>query len=213
MCSSDAAQFTIGFTATTNGTLLHKATGLCVTIGAPPCQFPPAPPPVTPTGTHPCDIYASGNTPCVAAHSMMRAMYASYDGPLYQVVRKSDNLSIDIKTVSPGGPADAAAQDAFCADNSCFVEQFYDQSPYKNHIAKYRHDRAVNASALPITINGHKVYGAYCDPPCGYRILNTTGVARGADPESMYAIFGGRKFNSRCCFDYGNAESDGRDDG
>ena len=31
----------------------------------------------------PCDIYANGNTPCVAAHSLTRALYAAYGGPLY----------------------------------------------------------------------------------------------------------------------------------
>jgi non-reducing end alpha-L-arabinofuranosidase len=38
----------------------------------------------------PCDTYASGGTPCVAAHSTTRALYASYNGPLYQVKRASD---------------------------------------------------------------------------------------------------------------------------
>ena len=35
----------------------------------------------------PCDIYgaASPPTPCVAAHSTVRALYHSYDGPLYRV--------------------------------------------------------------------------------------------------------------------------------
>jgi len=31
----------------------------------------------------PCDIYASAGTPCVAAHSTTRALFASYNGPLY----------------------------------------------------------------------------------------------------------------------------------
>ena len=37
----------------------------------------------------PCDIYdaAPEGTPCVAAHSTVRALYAKYDGPLYQVQR------------------------------------------------------------------------------------------------------------------------------
>ena len=30
----------------------------------------------------PCDIYAKGGTPCVAAHSMTRALFAHYTGPL-----------------------------------------------------------------------------------------------------------------------------------
>lgn len=31
----------------------------------------------------PCDLYASGNTPCIAAHSTTRALYSAYDGELY----------------------------------------------------------------------------------------------------------------------------------
>jgi len=38
----------------------------------------------------PCDIYAAAGTPCVAAHSTTRALYASYDGPLYQIKRQPD---------------------------------------------------------------------------------------------------------------------------
>ena len=33
----------------------------------------------------PCDIYAAAGDPCVAAHSTTRALYSSYNGPLYQV--------------------------------------------------------------------------------------------------------------------------------
>ena len=39
----------------------------------------------------PCDIYGAAHTPCVAAHSTTRALYASYNGPLYQVKRLSDD--------------------------------------------------------------------------------------------------------------------------
>jgi len=35
----------------------------------------------------PCDIYASVGAPCVAAHSTVRALYAAYNGSLYQVKR------------------------------------------------------------------------------------------------------------------------------
>ena len=75
--------------------------------------------PVRPEG--PCDIYAAGGTPCVAAHSSTRALYSSYEGPLYQVMRQSDGKTIDIQVVKasagdPGGYADAAAQDEFCKD-------------------------------------------------------------------------------------------------
>src|SRR4051812_13503202 len=54
-----------------------------------------------PRPTGPCDIYAAAGTPCVAAHSTTRALYASYDGPLYQVKRQSDRAVDDIGVVAP----------------------------------------------------------------------------------------------------------------
>jgi non-reducing end alpha-L-arabinofuranosidase len=81
----------------------------------------------------PCDIYAAAGNPCVAAHSTTRALYASYNGPLYQVMRQSDGKALDIGVVQPregdpGGYADAAAQDAFCANTYCWITTIYDQS-------------------------------------------------------------------------------------
>ena len=56
----------------------------------------------------PCDVYERGGAPCVAAHSTTRALYAAYDGPLYQVMRESDGKTLDIGVVrataaDPGG--------------------------------------------------------------------------------------------------------------
>src|SRR5215475_1872739 len=98
--------------------------------------------PTRPQG--PCDIYAAAGTPCAAAHSTTRALYASYDGPLYQVERLSDNAVKDIGIVEPsvspfpdaGGYADAAAQDAFCADTTCLITKIYDQSPMHNDLTQ-----------------------------------------------------------------------------
>lgn len=47
-------------------------------------------------GSLPCDIYATAGTPCVAAHSLVRALYTSYSGSLYQVKRASDSATADI---------------------------------------------------------------------------------------------------------------------
>ena len=44
----------------------------------------------------PCDIHAAGGTPCVAAHSVTRALYSAYDGALYAVRRASDNATAAI---------------------------------------------------------------------------------------------------------------------
>ena len=83
----------------------------------------------------PCDIYAGAGTPCVAAHSMTRALYANYDGPIYQVVRRTDGKRLDIGLLIQGGAADAAAQDAFCNGAACMVTRIYDQSPFHNDLS------------------------------------------------------------------------------
>ena len=75
----------------------------------------------------PCDIFNREGTPCVAAHSLVRALYSSYAGRIYQVIRASDNSTLDITVLSPGGVANAAAQDKFCTATTCFVHRIYDQ--------------------------------------------------------------------------------------
>jgi non-reducing end alpha-L-arabinofuranosidase len=79
----------------------------------------------------PCDIYASGGTPCVAAYSTTRALYASYNGPLYQIQRSSDGTSMNIGLLSAGGDVNAAPQVSFCSGTTCTITKIYDQSP--NH--------------------------------------------------------------------------------
>ena len=62
----------------------------------------------------PCDIYASAGTPCVAAHSTTRALFAAgAPQPLFQLRRKPDGMSKNI-TADALGYADAVAQEAFC---------------------------------------------------------------------------------------------------
>ena len=78
---------------------------------------PPAPP-RTGAIPGPCDIYAEDGGPCVAAHSTVRALYASYDGPLYQL-RKTDGTTRDINPLVAGGFADSVGQDSFCAGATC----------------------------------------------------------------------------------------------
>ena len=77
------------------------------------------------SGTGPCDIYAAASTPCVAAHSVVRALYGAYNGKLYQV-RRTDNTTKDILTLSAGGIADTAPEDTFCAGSSCVLTVVYD---------------------------------------------------------------------------------------
>jgi non-reducing end alpha-L-arabinofuranosidase len=175
-------------------------------------------------GTGPCDIYAAGGTPCVAAHSTTRALYGAYNGALYQVRRSSDNTTRDVGVLSAGGYANAATQDSFCANTSCVITIIYDQTGRNNRLtqappggfngpAAGGYDNLANATAAPITIHGNKAYGVFVAPGTGYRNNNTNGVATGDQPEGMYAIFDGTHYNGGCCFDYGNAETNSRDNG
>ncbi|MGB6869406.1 MAG: arabinofuranosidase catalytic domain-containing protein [Acidobacteriaceae bacterium] len=186
-------------------------------------------PPSRPKG--PCDIYAAAGDPCVAAHSTIRALYASYDGPLYQVVRQSDRKTLDIGVVQPvaspvpdpGGYADAAAQDAFCANTYCWITKIYDQSGKHNDLTQAPRgafsgpalggfNNVPLADIAPITLMGHKVYGVFIEPGMGLRDDDPKGTAVDDQAEGQYWVISGRHFNSGCCFDYGNAEIDSRDD-
>jgi hypothetical protein len=177
--------------------------------------------PAAPAATQgPCDIYAAGGTPCVAAHSTTRALYGSYSGSLYQVRRSSDNATRDIGVTGAGGYADAAAQDSFCANTTCVITVIYDQSGRGNNLtqapaggAAGGPDNLANATAAPTSLNGHKAYGVYVAPGTGYRNDHTSGIATGDQPEGMYAVFDGTHFNGGCCFDYGNAETSNNDTG
>ncbi|KAL3661134.1 hypothetical protein V7S43_013743 [Phytophthora oleae] len=168
----------------------------------------------------PCDIYNGAKTPCVAAHSTVRALLDAYKDGLYQVKRASDSTTLDIAPLSPGGIADAAAQDAFCKDTTCTIEIIYDQSGKGNHLttapaggAKNEPDGPAQADRLPVTIGGSKAYGVWVEDGIGYRNNNTTGIATGDDAEAIYMVADGTHYNAGCCFDYGNAETNNKDDG
>ncbi|MDP9050037.1 MAG: NEW3 domain-containing protein [Acidobacteriota bacterium] len=177
----------------------------------------------------PCDIYAAAGDPCVAGHSTTRALYASYNGPLYQVLRQSDGKTLDIGIVQSsrtdaGGYADSAAQDAFCANTYCWIATLYDQSSKHNHLtqpprggfsgpAMGGFNNLPIADMAPVTIMGHKVYGVFIEPGMGLRLDDAKGTAVDDQAEGQYWVINGLHFNSGCCFDYGNAEIDSRDDG
>jgi hypothetical protein len=171
-------------------------------------------------GTLPCDIYASGGTPCVAAHSTTRALFGAYSGSLYQVRRWSDGATSNIGVLSAGGYANAAAQDSFCSGTYCTIVRIYDQTSRHNDLtiapgggANPTADQGANAAALPVTAGGHKVYGVYISAGNGYRNNATSGVATGSQPEGLYMVTEGTHVNDRCCFDYGNAETNNNDTG
>ena len=65
----------------------------------------------------------------------------------------------------------------------------------------------------PITVGGHKAYGIFIEPGMGLRNNSPTGTAVDDQPEDTYWVVNGQHYNDGCCFDYGNAEIDSRDDG
>jgi non-reducing end alpha-L-arabinofuranosidase len=169
-----------------------------------------------PSGSGPCDIYASGGTPCVAAHSTTRALYHAYNGNLYQVRRSSDNTTRNIAVLTAGGSADAAAQDSFCAGTTCVITVVYDQSGRGNDLW-YQGSSVVpgstqstpaRATSESLTVSGSKAYSLYINPSNSYwRDGHLTGVPTGTAPEGMYMVTSGTHVNGGCCFDYGNSET------
>jgi hypothetical protein len=179
----------------------------------------------------PCDLYAEAGTPCVAAHSTVRALYGTYAGALYQVRRVKTNTTKDIPVLAAGGLVDISVQDQFCTD-SCTISILYDQSPRKNHLAKspkayYLKNGGVEASASDglVQVGGRKAHGIAVTgkvvqwyetdtfPAVAYRNNATQGIATGNQAESMYMVVDGTRYSAGCCFDYGNVETTGNDDG
>ena len=172
-------------------------------------------------GEGPCDIYKAAGTPCVAAHSTTRALFGSFTGNLYQVRRKSDGAVKDIPVEKAGGYVNAVVQDEFCSGTSCTISILYDQTSYHNDLKKSPKttfiDVGVEADAnkVTITIAGHKAHGIYTSPwsKIAYRNNETKGVATGDEAEDMYMVVDGKHYNDKCCYDYGNAETNGKDNG
>ena len=139
---------------------------------------------------------------------------------MYSVRRQSDGTSFDVKVKSKGGFADSESQDTFCDKTKCVFDRIYDQTSFQNHLgiapaggAHWQPDIPADAASDPLYVGGHKVYGLRMDPPSGYRNDTTTGIAVGDAAETMYAVFNGTHYNDKCCFDYGNAETNNLDDG
>jgi len=169
----------------------------------------------------PCDIYAADGGPCIAAHSTVRALYAGYAGPLYQV-KKTDGTTMDIMPLAPGGFAKSEDQDTFCGVDPCTISIIYDQSGSANHLTKapaggqkMTPDNEAKAKALPVTFSGHNIYGVHIVPGIGYRNNSACGTATGDEAQTMYMVADAQQgtYNGGCCFDYGNMERNSHDNG
>jgi hypothetical protein len=157
----------------------------------------------------------------VAAHSTVRALFGAYSGKLYQV-RNSANATKDILTLTAGGVADGPSQDTFCTGTTCVITVVYDQSGKGNDLW-YQGSTMVpgstsstpsKATSESLTLNGHKVYSLYINPNNSYWVdASASGIPLGSQPEGMYMVTSGKHYNSGCCFDYGNSETDRKADG
>ncbi len=179
----------------------------------------------------PCDIYAAGGTPCEAAYSTTRALFAAYDGPLYQVQRASDSSYLNIGLQSAGGVVNAAPQVSFCSGTTCTITLLYDQTSNGNNMpvspaascagcggaggpGPGGSDLPASASALPVTIDGQPAYGVLVNKSgIGYRIDDAKNVPTGDQPAGMYMMTSSNVTSSHCCFDFGSGETNNNDDG
>jgi len=172
----------------------------------------------------PCDIYATGNTPCVAAYSTVRVLSSKYTGFLYQVRKGSSATNTgsggttqDIGVIA-GGFADSAAQDAFCMGSVCTVSKLYDQSGKGNDLVVGKKgcypgtasedDYESSATRRSLMISGHKVYALYMNAHEGYRNNTGAGMPTGTGAQGVYEIADGKRVGPACCWDFGNASKE-----
>ncbi|MEV6208223.1 arabinofuranosidase catalytic domain-containing protein [Kitasatospora sp. NPDC051914] len=204
--------------------LLVLATAMAVVGGRAAASSPAAGANPAAAASLPCDLYAAGGTPCIAAHATTRALFAGYNGPLYQVQRGSDRTYRDVGLLSVGGYADASAQTSFCAGTPCTITKIYDQTSHHNDLpvswggywkgpGPNGADVGADASALPVMAGGHQVFGVKVTQGVGYRIDHADGAPTGSQPEGIYMVTSSEFTNQWCCFDYGSGENSHTDTG
>jgi len=174
----------------------------------------------------PGDIYTAAGNTVVAAHSTVRALYASYNGLLYQVRRQSDSKTKDIGLLTAGGYANTASVDSFCQGTKCDLMAVYDQSGKGNDLWTQGTTQvpASTSSKFPnalgeekgagCMVGGHKAYSVFIEANnCMWHDGSKSGMPTGTQPEAMYMVTSGTHYNGCCCFDYGNSETDRKADG
>jgi hypothetical protein len=161
----------------------------------------------------PGDIAAAAGTPLVAAHSMTRALYAMYDGNLFQVRRASDAKTQDIGVANAGGYVDTSTLSAFCSGTTCSVSILYDQSGNANDLPQttaanqpgIEYWATSDATKLPMAVTITKQWLR--------NRTNTHKIPVGAEAQTEYFVVHASRFNGLCCYDYGNMETTVRDNG
>jgi hypothetical protein len=180
----------------------------------------------------PCDIYASGGTPCEAAYSTTRALFEAYNGPLYQVQRASDSTFLNVGLESAGGVVNVAPEKSFCTNTTCIITELYDQSSNANNMSvspgtscsgcsggnagpgPNGSDIGASAEALPVYIGGQPAYGIDFNKfGIGYRDNSARNLPTGSQPDGLYAVTSSNLTDGGCCNDFGQGETNDSDDG
>jgi hypothetical protein len=142
-----------------------------------------------------------------------RALFAAYNGPLYQLTRASDGATHNVGLLAAGGYANAGDHDAFCNGTTCSITKIYDQTARHNDLTVSRRGTA-GARRLPgrrQRRSRSSRAATRCTASGSPRSTATahgvgSGVAVNGQPEGMYMVASGTHVGSDCCFDYGNAE-------
>ena len=182
--------------------------------------------------SEPCDIYASGGTPCEAAYSTTRALFEAYSGPLYQVQRASDSTFLNVGLKSTGGVVNVAPENSFCAGTACTITELYDQSSNANNMSispgtscsgcsggnagpgPGGADIGAPAQALPMYVGGQPAYGIDFNKfGIGYRDNSARNLPTGSQPDGLYAVTSSNLTDGGCCNDFGQGETNDSDDG
>ncbi|HEX7508392.1 MAG TPA: arabinofuranosidase catalytic domain-containing protein [Polyangia bacterium] len=182
----------------------------------------------TSAGTLPGDIAKAAGTPMVAAHSMTRAMFDSYTGPLFKALRVSDKQEKDIGIVAATGLVDLSDLSTFCSATTCKVSTLYDQSGNGNDM--WKGDTAANApmdngeaaklcdlldieywqmsdgTKVPLALeHGYEAGKSYKSPAqCLRNRDKAKNMPKGASPLTQYSVFHNKYANDNCCFNYGS---------
>jgi hypothetical protein len=171
-------------------------------------------------------VAKAAGTPFVAAHSLTRAMFAAYKGPLFKVLRDSDKQEKDINPVAAGGLVDSSALNSFCSGTACKVTTLYDQSDNGNDM--WRADdpnsnqpgtkkpcdlldieywQMSDGTKVPLAHErGWETPGAMWKDKgqCLRNRDKTKNMPTGSKPQTTYSVFHGKYVNGGCCFNYGN---------
>ncbi|HVZ89672.1 MAG TPA: arabinofuranosidase catalytic domain-containing protein, partial [Polyangia bacterium] len=172
----------------------------------------------TQTGPLPGDLITSGGQTVMAAHSVTRALFAAYNGKLFNVRRASDGKTQDINTVGAGGLVDLNALNTFCSGTTCTVAALYDQTGRVDSSGRNNDMTQATAADQPTvgfwtSSDGNK-YPMIVSK--GYQWLRnrntaTNTIPTGSQAQTEYFIVhgdyaGAAAGTNGCCYDYGNME-------